>query len=142
MTRFSFANLGKWAEKEKRIRDAVVKQATNDMIVGASRTATGVSRGGVVKQGFVPRMDGTLAASLISTLHGSTAITQGEGDFSMVVGSMRAGDRAVFTWTAPHAKAKNWGRRGQQGWHWVEEAVNNWPVTFNAAAARARVTTG
>ena len=142
MTRFSFANLGKWAEKEKRIRDAVVKQATNDMIVDASQTATGVSRGGSVKQGFVPRADGTLAASLVSTLHGSTAITQGEGEFSMVVGSMRAGDRAVFSWTAPHAKAKNWGSKGQQGWHWVEKAHNNWPATFKTAAARARAMTG
>ena len=140
--RFSFANFGKWSAKEKRFQNAVVAQATNDMIVGASQTATGVSRGGTVKQGFVPRMDGTLAASLISTLHGSTAITQGEGQFSMVVGSMRAGDRAVFTWTAPHAKAKNWGARGQEGWHWVEKAANDWPVTFNAAAARARAITG
>lgn len=142
MTRYTFANLGKWAEKEKRTRDAIVRQATNDMITQASRTATGVTRGGSVREGYIPRALGTLAASLTSTLYGSTVLTQGEGDFSQVVGSMRAGDRAVFTWTAPYAKARNYGSRGQDGWHWVEGAANDWPVTFKLAAAKARAITG
>lgn len=141
MARFKFAELGKWAEKEKRLRDAIVAQATNDMITGASRTATGVTRGGSVKKGFIPRDLGPLAASLISTLYGSTSITQGEGEFSLVVGSMRSGDRAVFSWTAPYAKAKNYGYKGQAGWHWIEVAKNNWPATFAAAAAKARAIT-
>jgi len=141
MVRFSFAQLGEWAEKQARIADAVVKQSTNDVIVQASKTATGVTRGGSLQRGYVPRDTGILAASLVSTLHGSTAITQGDGEFALVVGGMAAGDVATFTWTAPYARRMHYGDDTRQGWHWVTEATNDWQsiVAGNVAKAKAIV---
>lgn len=139
MTRFSFAELGKWGEIQGRKMDYVVEQSTNDVIVQASKTATGVTRGGSLQRGYVPRAKGILAASLVSTLQGSTAITQGDGDFSLVVGAMEAGDIAEFAWTAPYAKAMHYGSRGRQGWHWVTEAANNWQAIVAGNIQKAQV---
>lgn len=141
MTTYTFAQLGEWARKCERRQDAIVKQSTNDVIKQASRTATGVTRGGSLQRGYVPRDTGVLAASLVSSLHGSTSITQGGGDFAMVIGSMEAGDVATFEWTADYARAMHYGTRGRQGWHWVTEAANNWQGIVAANAARAQAIT-
>lgn len=140
MTRYTFAELGEWASKQGRVMDAVVKQSTNDAIVQASKTATGVTRGGSLQRGYVPRDTGVLAASLVSTLHGSTAITQGGGDFALVVGGMESGSLATFTWTAPYAAAMHYGSNGRQGWHWVTELTNDWQSIVAKNVARAKAT--
>lgn len=151
MARMSFAQMGAWAEKQVRVMDVIVKQSTNDVIVQASRTATGATRGGSLQRGYVPKDDGILAASLVSSLHGSTAITQGDGEFALVVGSMEHGDRAEFRWTAPYARRMHYGFQGtdslgrsfnQQGWHWVTEAQNDWQSIVAANTAKARAIVG
>lgn len=146
MTKTFNAQIDAWVRKSEKRLDVVVRGATQDVISRASRTARGVTRGGSVKRGYVPRDIGTLAASLISTLHGSTAMTQGNGEYALVVASMQAGDKATFVWTAPHARPMHYGyttSRGNfvGGWMWVDEAAGNWQriVGENVLKARARV---
>jgi hypothetical protein len=135
---YTNANLGDWGIKCKKALRAVLKQSVNDVVIDASKTATGVMRGGALVKGFVPRDTGALAASLVSTLHGSTAITQAGGEFSLVVGGIEAGDMAEFTWTAPYARALHYGKNGVDGWHWVTEATNNWQDIVDKNVARAK----
>lgn len=132
MTKYSFAELPRWATKVERIADAIVKQATNDLIVRASRTAPGTSRGGTIRPGFVPRDTGFLAASLQSSLNGSTALT-GETSYLFVVGRMEAGDVADFGWTAEYARAVHY-----RGWLWVDDAAHAWPGIVAAAVTKAQ----
>ena len=138
MTTFKIADMPDWASKQTRVMDAIVKQSANDTIVQASKTATGVTRGGTLQRGYVPRDTGALAASLVSTLSGSTVLSQGNGAFNLVVGSMASGDVATFTWTAPYARRMHYGDGMRQGWHWVTEVVNDWPAIVAANIARAR----
>lgn len=138
MATIKIADLGGYAAKKSREMDFIVKQSTNDVIVQASRTATGVTRGGTNQRGYIPKDVGTLAASLVSTLAGSTILTQGEGEFGLVVGNMTAGDVATFAWTAPYARRMHYGDDTRQGWFWVTEATNDWQSIVNANVAKAR----
>lgn len=143
MTEFKLANLDKWAAQTTKRLDAVVKQATNDTIRQASRTATGKTRGGTLKKGYVPRDTGILAGSLVSTLHGGTMLTgAGEDSYRLVVGSMKAGDVARFAWTADYAAHVHFGTSRQPGWFWIDEAANNWPQIVDAAVRRAKARVG
>lgn len=142
MTVYKFSELPQWAKKTALVADVIVKQSTADAIDMASRTATGVSRGGTLQRGYVPRADGTLAASLVSTLAGSTAITQGGGDYALVVGSMTAGDTATFMWTAAHAKPVHYGSKGRAGWHWVTETSNAWQSIVSGNVQKAKAIVG
>lgn len=142
MARFTFANLDQWARQTKKRLDAVVSQSTNDVILQASRTAAGKTRGGNVQRGFVPRDTGALAASLQSRLQGSSSISQVGGDYSLVVGSMEAGDVASFVWTAPYARVMHYGKAGRSGWFWVDEAANNWQQIVSGNVQKARAITG
>lgn len=143
MTRYELSTLDQWALKTIKRADLVARQATNNVIVRASKTAVGTSRGGSVKRGFVPRKDGILAASLVSELHGSTVMTsQGEDSYRLAIAGMEAGDVARFGWTAPYARVKHDGGRGQPGWFWIDVAANDWPQIVDAAAQRAKARTG
>ena len=141
------SEVSEWVTKTQKRMNVVTAQATNDVMKQASRTMSGVTRGGTLTKGYVPRDLGTLTNSLVSSLYGSTSITQGEGDFSLVVGSMKAGDVAKFTWTAPYARRMHYGFRGtdslgrtynQAGWFWVTEAAAQWQSIVAAAVARAK----
>ena len=123
MTVYKYSKLFNFESKANARTQFVVSQSTGDAIDMASRTATGITRGGELKPGHVPRADGILAASLVSTLHGSTSITSGDGNYSLVVGSMKTGDVATFFWTAPYAKRQHY----EIGWHWVTKTVEAWP---------------
>mgnify|MGYP000380307416 CR=1 FL=1 len=138
MTKYTFANLDAWAAKCEKRMDAIVKQSTSNVIDLASKTATGLTRGGVNQRGYVPRDTGALAASLVSTLSGSTAITQGAGDYSLVVGNMEAGDVATFAWTAPYARRMHYGDSGRQGWFWVTEATAQWDAIVSGNVQKAK----
>jgi len=143
VTKYTLATLDRWAAKTAKRANLVVKQATNDVIVRASKTAVGTSRGGNVRRGFVPRKDGILAGSLISELHGSTALSaKGEDSHRLVVAGMEAGDVARFGWTAPYARAKHDGTRNSPGWFWIDEAATHWPQAVADAVQRAKVRTG
>jgi hypothetical protein len=133
MATYRADQIGSWVTKTKKRMDAVTKQATNDLMVLASRTAPGTIRGGSVKPGFVPRDTGFLAASLVSSLNGSTALS-GEGSYRLVVAGMEAGDTAFFGWTAEYARVQHY-----KGWLWVATAANEWPRIVRDAVARAKL---
>ena len=135
---YTNANLGDWGIKCKKAIRAVLKQSVNDVVIDASKTATGVMRGGALVKGHVPKDTGFLAGSLVSTLHGSTAITQKGEDFKLVVGGIEPGDMAEFLWTAEYARALHYGVNGGDGWHWVTEATNNWQDIVDKNIARAK----
>jgi hypothetical protein len=113
--------------------DVVAKQATNDLILQASRVAPGTIRGGSIRPGFIPRDTGFLAASLVSSLNGSTAI-QGETSWRFTVAGMKAGDTALFGWTAEYARVQHY-----KGWLWVDMAANQWPKIVKEAVAKAKL---
>jgi hypothetical protein len=131
MTVYTFANLGAFAQKTRERMDAVVKQSANDVFAMASRTAPGVTRGGTVVPGFVPRDTGFLAASAVASLNGSSALT-GENAYVFAVAQMKAGDTAEMGWTAAYARVAHY-----RGWLFVETAANAWPQIVAAAVARA-----
>ena len=129
------ATLNAWVRKSENRIQAVGRQAINDAIIMASRTAAGRSRGGVVREGFVPRAIGTLAASLQSTLHGSTILTHtGQNSHVLTVGAFKAGDSATFIWTAPYAAALHY----DHGWMWVDAMAAQWQSIVTNAVIRAR----
>lgn len=138
MVTVKLSNLTDLTNLYGRRLEFVVKQSTNDAIVQASRTATGITRGGTNQRGYVPRDTGALAASLVSTLAGSTVLSQGDGAFNLVVGSMDVGDVATFGWTAPHAKRMHYGDDTRQGWFWVTEVGNQWRAIVAANVAKAK----
>lgn len=142
MTEYTFAQIaaGVWSEKVQRRQDAIVKQAANDLLFNIPIKA-GTTRGGTRELGSIPRDTGALASSLQSSLYGSTSIQQtGAPSYVAVVGSMKAGDVAEFSWggaIAPHARANHYGYKGLTGTFWVPEAMKKWQGYVTAAAERA-----
>ena len=131
MTVYSFADLPKWATKVSKVADAVVKQATVDMIASVE-IVPGINRGGSRIRGTIPRDLSALANSLQSSLYGGTALT-GPQSYVMVAGQMEGGDKATFTWggnVAPHAKAVHYGARGVTGTFWVDVMAAGWSTKW------------
>lgn len=144
MTRSFTAQIDAWARKTEARMTHVLRQSAEDVIERASRAKPGVTRGGRVEKGVVPVDTGALAASLLSSLRGSTALSQSAGDYALVVGAMQAGDVASFVWTAPYARALHYGyttSRGTRvgGWLWVDDAAAQWQSIVAANVARAKV---
>lgn len=133
MARYSAANIDAWTRASKKRMDVVAKQATNDLVVLASRTAPSTVRGGSIRPGYVPRDTGFLAGSLVSSLNGSTAL-KGEDQWRLVVVGMEAGDTALFGWTAEYARVQHY-----KGWLWVDVAANQWRRLVREAVAKAKL---
>jgi len=143
MTRRTFmADIDRWVRLSERRLDAVTKQATNNLLRGI-RIAPGINRSGTRQRGTIPRDLGVLAASLQSTLYGSTAISQaGQDSYALVVGFMGAGDRAVFSWggaAAPYVKEVHYGANGVPGTFWIDDRAADWPAIVRAATAEAKL---
>lgn len=139
MITYSFAELPKWATKTKKVMDAVVSHATDDMIADI-KVVPGINRGGGRVKGTIPRDDGALASSLQSSLNNSTAIS-GETSFALFAGRMKAGDTARFAWggnVAPHAEAVHYGAKGVPGTFFIDVAASKWRGYVKAAAAKAK----
>lgn len=141
MATYSFVALDEWVRKAKNRINAVLKQATNDMINGVG-IVSGLSRGGFVQKGAIPRDLGTLARSLQSTLYGSTAINAtGEDSWIGVVGSIEGGDVAAFSWggdEAPYARRIHYGWGSYPGTFFRDEATAKWQSYIETATARAK----
>jgi len=142
VTKYSFANLDKWADKSERRMDYVVRQATNDLLRGIN-IAPGINRGGSRKKGTIPRDLGPLAASLQSTLLGTSALSgpTGENSYVGVIGRMKAGDKARFAWggaVAPYAPDVHYGANGVMGTFWIPEAAKKWNSYVRGAVAKGR----
>ena len=150
MTRYTFATLDQWTAKGEKRMEAVLKQSANDMLKDI-KIVTGITRGGTLQRGAIPRDLGSLAGSLQSTLFGSTAISgAGEDSYVLVLGQMQAGDKVRFAWggaNAPYARRIHYGFQGtdslgrtynQQGTFWRDDAAAKWESYVNAATIRAK----
>lgn len=136
---YSWSKLPDWALRVDKIMDTVVQQATNDLLRGI-KIVPGINRGGSRVRGTLPRDIGALVSSLQSTLLGSTALS-GEASWTMVVGQMRAGDVAQFSWggfAAPHARHVHDGANGVPGTFWIDVAAGKWPSIVAAVVVRVR----
>jgi hypothetical protein len=136
MARYSAADAGRWANVTNERLDLVVKQAANDLMVRASKTAPSTIRGGSIQPGFVPRDTGFLAASLVSSLQGGAPV-EGTDSWRFVVAGMEAGDLAVFGWSAKYARVQHY-----KGWLWRDMAANDWQRIVREAAARIALGSG
>lgn len=136
MTEYTFAELDQWVRKTQRRMDIVVKQSAHDAFRMASRTATGVTRGGSVQPGFVPRDTGFLAAGAVSSLNGSTSLS-GADAYVLTTGGMKAGDEVMMGWTAEYARKVHY-----DGWMWVDVTANAWPKIVERAIQRAKLQVG
>ena len=145
MTTYSFADLPKWVTKTEKVMDAVVSQATNDLVADI-KIVPGINRGGSRVKGTIPRDLGALASSLQSSLNGSTAIS-GATSFAFVAGQMTAGDTARFAWGgkgsgAEYAEAVHYGANGVPGTYWIDVAAAGWQGYVKGAVRKARAELG
>ena len=142
MTKYSFATLPRWAEKVEKIANAVVSQATNDML-NSIKIVPGINRGGSRVKGTIPRDLSALARSLQSSIYGSTSLS-GEKSWMLVAGQMDAGDVAQFAWggnAAPYARAVHYGANGVPGTFWIDVAANGWKTKWvPGAVIKAKAT--
>lgn len=138
MTRYAFSELPAWASKISRIQDAIVSQATGDMLADIE-IAPGINRGGSRVKGTIPRDLGNLANSLRSTLYGTSAMSAGGKDsYSLIAGSMEAGDIAEFAWTADYAQHVHYGANGVPGTFWRDIAAGKWQGYVRGATAKVK----
>lgn len=138
MAQYSFAELPQWARKVGRIQDAIVKQATGDMLADIDVTV-GINRGGSRVKGTIPRDLGNLANSLRSTLYGTSAMSAGGKDsYALIAGSMEAGDIAEFAWTAEYAVHVHYGANGVPGTFWRDIAAGKWQGYVRGATAQVK----
>jgi hypothetical protein len=141
LTVFSYADIDDWVSKVDAVMDAVISQATADSLA-AVEVKGGITRTGSRVRGAIPIDLGTLAASLQSTLYGSSSLTaSGEESYALVAGSMRAGDAATFAWggtAAPYAQAVHYGSNGLTGTFWIDDMAVRWPAIVKEAVAKVK----
>tara|TARA_R100000935_G_scaffold5325_1_gene12277 strand:+ start:28304 stop:28741 length:438 start_codon:yes stop_codon:yes gene_type:complete len=141
VTVFTYDDLPDWVAKVDAVMDAVIAQATSDAMASI-KIAPGINRGGTRERGVIPRDLGPLAASLQSTLYGSSALSQtGQESFALVAGAMRAGDAAEFSWggpAAPYAHPVHYGANGLDGTYWIDEMALGWSGFMDGAVAKVR----
>lgn len=141
MTVYRADQMPQWVRKVEAITNAVIQQATNDML-NDIKIEPGVTRGGRRRKGTIPRMDGAIAASLQSTLYNTTSLSvQGEASHKLVIPNMSAGVRAEFLWggaAAPHARANHYGWSNVAGTFWVDVAAQGWRGYVRGAVIKAK----
>ena len=131
------AQIADWIRKQERMLDAIVQQSAADVFELASRVKAGVTRGGTVTPGYVPRDTGFLAASAVFDLNGSQ-VAGGEAAATFGVTGMKAGDTAVLAWTAVYARKLHY----ENGWLWVDNAASQWQDIVARNVARAERAVG
>lgn len=131
----------KWARKVEKIADAVLRQATNDMI-NSVPVVPGKTRGGSRKRGTIARDTGALAASMQTSLHGSTSLSQtGEASHVFAVARAKMGDEITITWggnAAPHARVNHYGNGSLKGTFWIDVMANGWRGYVRGAVIKAK----
>lgn len=136
------AKLDAWVLATKARTDFVIKQSAHDVIQRAQTKAEGENR-----PGYIPVDTGNLRRSLRSTLYGTTTATHlGEESFIFVAGSMGAGDKAIFDWTADYAAHVEfgttvWQAAGRPPYRFLGTAAAMWEsfVEHNVARAKAAI---
>ena len=141
MTVYNSENIPQWAAKVEAIATAIARQATNDMLKDIE-IVPGISRGGSRVRGTIPRNLGALAASLQSSLHGSSSLSgRGADSYILIAGAMSLGDVAEFVWggnIAPYARPVHYGSRNTPGTYWVDVAAGKWRGYVRASVTKAR----
>ena len=142
MVKYSWADIGKLADKSDKRLLVIVRQSTNDLLKGI-KIAPGINRGGSRQRGVIPRDLVALAGSLQSSLSGTTSLSGPVGQTSWVgvIGSMQVGDKARFAWgglVAPYAAAVHFGSNGVTGTFWIDVAKGKWPEYVRGAIVKAK----
>lgn len=137
MANFS-AQVRAWTEKAKRNADLVVKGSIADVGEVMVRRQAGVAQtGGSFKEGFVPVDTGELINSQQVEINGGV-VAKGPVDYSAAVVGMEIGDAVKAVFTAPHARAMEYGTSRFAGRFFVRNAVQQWQTIVDQNAAQFR----
>lgn len=138
MATYSFANLDQWVAKTERRINAVVGDASQEVV---KVMQTPKSKGG-----RLPVRSSTMRRSLKSQLNGGAAAV-GADSYVLIAGAMKGGDVATFKYTTDYARRVNSGFTGtdalgrtynQSGAFFVEYAVDMWPKLVAQSIAKAK----
>jgi hypothetical protein len=140
MTVYLFQELPQWATKVGKRLDVIAQESVGRMIGGID-VAPGITRGGSRTRGVIPRDLGNLAASLTSSLYGSTSLGGGGDSHVMSLAGFRAGMSITFSWgggIAPYAGYVHDGTDSTPGTFWIDAAAEKFPGYVAAAVAEAK----
>lgn len=89
-------------------------EGINRVVEGMQTPAQGVSKGGSVQVGKIPVAEAELINSLSSNNGPESA-----DSYAVVIAGFELGDSMSFSYTAPHAFAKEVGTSRGAGWHFM-----------------------
>jgi|GEM_PF-4456875 len=131
------ANLDKHEER----LDLILRQASQDMMADI-KIGPSITRSGHRVHGTIPRDDGVLAGSLVSSLQGATSIEgTGTASFEFVIAGAEMGDTLSFGWggaAADYVLPVHYGTKTTKGTFWVDVAASKWPTYVSGAVAKAK----
>jgi len=105
MAKYSFANLGDWADATEAKMNYVMKSSISDVLIAAQTTQIGITQGATsFVQGKIPVGD---TAELVNSLTVDGA--EGPDAYVVAIAGMRIGDYKRFGWTADHARRMEMG---------------------------------
>jgi len=148
MTRSFTAQMRDIVERKKRDLELTFRAAVQDVGEEMTKRAAGTTDGGVLKEGYVPVVTGELINSHQISVNGGVII-DGAPDYATAVAGLEIGDTVRGVFTAPHARAKEYGSRipasiddtddstgdvDVPGWFFVLGAVQQWPELFSKRA--------
>lgn len=126
------AQIRDYAAKTKAEMRQILQDSLFDVLEKAQTSQPSVKlTGGSFEIGKIPVDSSNLIRSLASELNGSE-LARGEASFTVVIEKMEAGDTALFSWTAPYAKAIEYGWETSTGKHvggrhFVGHNAAQWP---------------
>lgn len=141
------AEIRAWSEKAKRNLDLVARASAQEVFERASQRQPSVKEtGGTFEIGKVPVDTGFLIGTSEVRINGAPH-SGGSGareasslppDFAAVIGSMKMGDTIEYVFTAPYARAVEYGTGKMAGRLFVRTAIKDWDIIVQAEAARFR----
>lgn len=123
-----------WAKKTKADTRRILQDSLFDTLEMMQTSQPSVElTGGSFEVGKIPVKSSELIRSLASELNGAQ-LGQGEMSYQLVIAQIKGGDRAVFSWTAAHARPIEYGwttSTGKEvgGRHYVGHNAAKWPTT-------------
>ncbi len=133
------AQMKGWTDKARRNVDLVIKDSAQDVFELMTRRQPGVKEtGGSYQEGLVPVDMGELINSVEVSVAG-VPVAAGENiDYASALITAPAGASVEAVFTAPHARAMEYGTKHTAGRFFVRNAVQNWDQIVAANAARYR----
>lgn len=140
MTQSFAAQVQNWSEKAKRNAELVVRGAAQDVAELASIPRDGIVRGAPFQVGVVPVDQGQLIGSLTVEINGGltgtgNAASATPPDYSAALAGFEIGDVVQVAFSAPYARAIEYGANGVPGRFMVRGAVQQWQAVVDANAA-------